>query len=233
MPHYAQQKNNHRTTETKQTSDVTQIKQAYVPPFTMIHQALELNDRDLYPGKTVAIPSEFFKALMGFVITQGFFDERWYLETYPDVEAAIRSGNLSSPLEHYTKAGYYEGRSPGPCFVDQDWYERYYGDLSEALKDGTIADSTEHYHQNGYFEGGRLPLTSCPRLRAGGESWAPPDIKAGIPRNSKPSTFDVAVLRIFCSARRECVRDRNFYDRLPQLHFVRRHLDAKGGGAPS
>ena len=164
MPSYAQQKEITETPKLSKGSSVAQNEQAYVPPFKVIQQSLGLNPGDLAPGKTVTIPSELFKALMGYVIAQGFFGERWYRETYPDVEAAIHSGDLSSALEHYTKAGYYEGRSPGPCFVDQDWYERYYGDLSEALKDGTIADSTEHYHHNGYFEGRAATADQLPAV---------------------------------------------------------------------
>lgn len=152
MRSYVQQK---ELTESKSAGEIhnPQANHPYVPPFKMIRNALGLEARDLSAGKSVSIPSEFFKALMRCVIAQGFFDERWYLETYPDVEAAIQNGKISNALEHYTTAGYYEDRSPGPCFVDRNWYERYYGDLSRALNDGTIADSAEHFHQTGYFEG--------------------------------------------------------------------------------
>jgi hypothetical protein len=131
-------------------------RDAYVPPFNMISKALGVDRTDLAPGKKVSIPVELFKCLMGSFLAQGFFDERWYLETYPDVEAAINRGSVSNALEHYVNAGYYEGRSPGPCFVDQVWYEQYYSDLGDALKRGEIADSAEHFQHNGYFEG-RVP----------------------------------------------------------------------------
>lgn len=125
----------------------------YVPPFAMIGRALRIEAADLAAGKTVAISAQLFKYLLGLAISQSFFDQRWYLETYPDVEAAINEGGVGSAFEHYLTAGYYEGRSPGPCQVDQAWYERYYGDVAEALREGLIVDSAEHFHNNGYFEG--------------------------------------------------------------------------------
>jgi len=38
------------------------------------------------------------------------FDEKWYLETYPDVMDAVKSGFLSSGKEHWEKQGKKEGR---------------------------------------------------------------------------------------------------------------------------
>jgi hypothetical protein len=73
-------------------------RNAYVPPFNVIRKALGLDHADLAPGKHVSIPIELFKSLMGGLLAQGFFDERWYLETYPDVEAAINRGNVSNAL---------------------------------------------------------------------------------------------------------------------------------------
>jgi|HubBroStandDraft_6_1064221.scaffolds.fasta_scaffold254838_1 hypothetical protein len=133
----------------KQSAD----RETYVPPFNLITRGLGLNHTDLASGKNITIPVELFKFLMGSFIARGFFDERWYLETYPDVEAAINRGGVSTALEHYVNAGYYEGRSPGPCFVDRAWYEQYYKDLHGALQDGVIVDSAEHFQHNGYFEG--------------------------------------------------------------------------------
>lgn len=130
--------------------------ESYVPPFNLIGKALDLDHSDLTPRKKISIPVELFKFLMGNLLSQGFFDERWYLETYPDVEAAINRGSVSSAFEHYLNAGYYEGRSPGPCPVDCVWYEEYYQDLQPAVRDGVIVDSAEHFQQNGYFEG-RVP----------------------------------------------------------------------------
>jgi hypothetical protein len=79
-----------------------------------------------------------------------------HISVHPKLESQYLAwGNPKSQqtLEHYVNAGYYEGRSPGPCFVDQAWYEQYYSDLGDALRQGEIADSAEHFQHNGYFEG--------------------------------------------------------------------------------
>ena len=45
-----------------------------------------------------------------------FFDSGWYLRQYPDVEAAIRTRQVSTPLGHFLRYGSAEGRDPGPGF---------------------------------------------------------------------------------------------------------------------
>lgn len=46
----------------------------------------------------------------------GLFDERWYLERYPDV-----AQRAVDPVEHYLRYGANEGRDPGPQFNTR-WY---------------------------------------------------------------------------------------------------------------
>lgn len=38
------------------------------------------------------------------------FDEQWYLETYPDVAAAVSAGAMASGRNHFRDHGFYEGR---------------------------------------------------------------------------------------------------------------------------
>jgi hypothetical protein len=40
------------------------------------------------------------------------FDEKWYLETYPDIAAAVESGEIPSAERHFRDIGYFEGRLP-------------------------------------------------------------------------------------------------------------------------
>lgn len=60
------------------------------------------------------------------VANSGLFDEAWYLETYPDV-----AKSQVNPIEHYLKAGAYEGRNPSETF-DTTWYLIYYRDVTES-----------------------------------------------------------------------------------------------------
>jgi len=50
----------------------------------------------------------------------GLFDEKYYLESYPDVaEAGINS------LKHYLLFGGFEGRNPNPDFISNSYLEKY------------------------------------------------------------------------------------------------------------
>lgn len=65
------------------------------------------------------------------VLNSGFFDQAYYLKTYPDV---VRSEQ--DPFDHFVNFGSAEGRSPGPEFEAQ-WYKEEYlepeGDVTEPL----------------------------------------------------------------------------------------------------
>lgn len=83
-------------------------------------------------------------------------DEKWYLATYPDVAAAVRTGAMKSAREHYIRAGYFENRLPGPIRVDESWYTAEYPDVSAAIKSGAFKSGQQHFERNGFKEG-RLP----------------------------------------------------------------------------
>jgi len=72
----------------------------------------------------------------------GYFDEAWYLEQYPDVaQAGV------DPIEHYLRAGFSEGRNPGPRF-DTRWYLEAYPDVAQAGMNPLL-----HYIKFGRDEG--------------------------------------------------------------------------------
>lgn len=50
----------------------------------------------------------------------GFFDEKWYLEQYPDVLATGQD-----PLRHFLRQGGLHGRNPSPLFNSTDYLEAY------------------------------------------------------------------------------------------------------------
>jgi hypothetical protein len=72
----------------------------------------------------------------------GFFDEAWYLKTYPDVAEKRRD-----PVTHYLRHGAKEGRNPGPQF-DTQWYLSNYRDVAEKG-----VNPLWHYIQFGQHEG--------------------------------------------------------------------------------
>jgi hypothetical protein len=127
--------------------------EAYVPPFTSFSRGLGISEHALAPGRELRISSEVFRLMIASLIKQSFFDERWYLETYPDVAQAIRHGQVKSAIDHYAFTGYYEGRSPGPKPIDQAWYLEQNKDVEAGIARQDIVDAREHYNHNGYFEG--------------------------------------------------------------------------------
>jgi hypothetical protein len=52
-----------------------------------------------------------------------FFDSRWYLEAHEDLRAAMRTGQILTPLGHFLNYGSAEGRDPGPAFSGQRYLE--------------------------------------------------------------------------------------------------------------
>jgi hypothetical protein len=80
----------------------------------------------------------------------GLFDEKWYLEKYPDVARA-----KLDPVEHYLKFGVAEGRNPSERFHTR-WYLDAYSDVSRAGINPLV-----HYIQFGRSEG-RRPMKTSP-----------------------------------------------------------------------
>ena len=48
---------------------------------------------------------------------QSLFDSAWYIDRYPDVNSAFRTGVVGTPLRHFLAWGSAEDRQPGPDFV--------------------------------------------------------------------------------------------------------------------
>ncbi len=132
----------------RSSSAPTAAVASYVPPFILVKRALGGSG-----DASMRISEGLLKYLMASHLTKGFFDEQWYLQSYPDVNRAIKDGLVKNALEHYINTGYYEGRRPGVKSVDTDWYQSYYEDVNAAIKSGAIVDAAQHYNMNGYFEG--------------------------------------------------------------------------------
>lgn len=89
-----------------------------------------------------------------FLVLQGVpFDEKWYLDAYPDVHRAIADGLVASASDHYRRSGYLEGRMPLDPHVDEAWYRQTYPEVSRAIDEGTVADARTHFIESGWREG--------------------------------------------------------------------------------
>jgi hypothetical protein len=104
--------------------------------------------------KYVSVPEDVFSRLLAGAIRQkALFDEKFYLETYSDIAAAVKSGKVSSGLEHYVIAGYFEDRLPKKLIVDERFYLDENPDVADAIKRGLIRSAQEHFEAAGFREG--------------------------------------------------------------------------------
>lgn len=110
---------------------------------------------DLGSGKA-SIEEGLLRSLLAPMIESIDFDERWYLEKYPDVKDAIAKGQLESAHAHFVVSGYFENRMPRRIAVDERWYVATYRDIGAALKKAQWKNAQQHYEDFGYREG-RLP----------------------------------------------------------------------------
>ncbi|MQP67296.1 hypothetical protein GE253_18375 [Niveispirillum sp. SYP-B3756] len=81
----------------------------------------------------------------------GLFDENFYRQQNPDVDAAIKAGFLASGEEHFVKYGRFEGRDPHLLF-DKDYYLSTNKDVADAVAKGQIT-AWQHYQDYGWREG--------------------------------------------------------------------------------
>jgi hypothetical protein len=122
------------------------------------HNLEKLMKKDRNESNYVTIPKYVLRRLLSSALkSKNLFDERFYLETYPDIAAAIRSKKVKSALDHYLDTGYYENRMPRKLIVDERYYLQENPDVAAAIKKGRLKNAQEHFNQGGFMEG-RLPF---------------------------------------------------------------------------
>jgi hypothetical protein len=105
----------------------------------------------------VSIPEQLFRRILASAIKQkGGFDEKFYLEKYPDIANAVRSKKIESGLDHYVETGYFENRWPRKLIVDERYYLEENPDVADAVRKGLVESAQKHFEQAGFIEG-RLP----------------------------------------------------------------------------
>ena len=81
------------------------------------------------------------------------FDEKFYLEAYPDVEAAVRQGRYRSGCDHYKKNGRYEGRFPR---FNEASYLANNPDVAQAVRERKYRNGYDHWRKFGRYENRKL-----------------------------------------------------------------------------
>lgn len=81
------------------------------------------------------------------------FNEEFYLNSNPDVRAAVNAGAFSSGLQHFQQSGLAEGRVNISPYFDEGLYLRKYPDVAASVGSGGLKSGLQHYIQNGETEG--------------------------------------------------------------------------------
>jgi hypothetical protein len=106
------------------------------------------------PGdKAVEVSMQKLTSLLKPLIDSIFVDEKWYTETYKDVQEAIYAGKILNAKEHFVGSGYFENRMPHKIVVDEIWYLNEYTDVKDAISRGRFASAQDHFFMNGFAEG--------------------------------------------------------------------------------
>jgi hypothetical protein len=114
------------------------------------------NDRQR-DSSYVTIPKEIFRLLLaGAIRNKDVFDERFYLEMYPDIAAAVKSKKIKSGIDHYVETGYFENRLPRKLIIDERYYLQENPDVADAVRKGHVKTAQDHFNQSGFSEG-RVP----------------------------------------------------------------------------
>jgi Ca2+-binding RTX toxin-like protein len=115
-------------------------------------EIVHLNDRVVLLNTTT-----FYQ---GPAVSDGSFNEDFYLAANPDVAAAVSAGLLSSGQQHYELYGRAEGRmASAPMFTadeigfDENLYLSTNPDVAQAVTDGVLDSAYEHYYLYGQYEG--------------------------------------------------------------------------------
>jgi hypothetical protein len=128
----------------------------YLPHIDLLLQALRINRERLNSRSKVAIDARLLRGLIQAIVARIPFSEEFYLQAYPDIAEAQRTGGIPDPHQHFVEVGFFEGRFGTPPPVDEGFYTSYYKDVGQAVARGDIASAGEHYLRQGAAEG-RLP----------------------------------------------------------------------------
>jgi hypothetical protein len=86
------------------------------------------------------------------------FDDSYYRQANPDVDAAIKSGQCRSAFDHFITNGAKEGRKPDQYF-EESYYLNTNPDVRNAVATGNCNSGFEHFIKFGSKEG-RNPCAS-------------------------------------------------------------------------
>ncbi len=125
----------------------------YVPPYECLLQSLRTNREIVETLDEITIPVRLLKLLLQLAVAHSDFDEDCYLGANPDVQEAVRLGDVESGRMHYIGYGYFEGRREGTIRFDEESYIRDNPDVAAGIKEGRIKSAKNHFFTIGAAEG--------------------------------------------------------------------------------
>jgi hypothetical protein len=134
-------------------SDSTVSATMYVPPYDSLLRSLRTGREALENSDEISIPVGLLKLLLQLAVAHSDFDEDGYLRANPDVQQAVRRGDVGSGQMHYIGYGYFEGRRGGTAGIDERWYTRGNPDVAAAIKEGRVKSAEDHFYTIGAGEG--------------------------------------------------------------------------------
>ena len=134
-----------------------------VDKFEKAHKALEGHWRYVHPETVAELRTRVARKSTQSLDKDKYvsmFDEKYYVQTYPDIARALQSGGLPSARHHYIQAGFRERRF-GFLF-DARWYSVEYPLAAFEVGQGDYADLRQHYVEIGAVRGYK-PHPGCGR----------------------------------------------------------------------
>jgi hypothetical protein len=125
----------------------------YVPPYESLLRSLRTEKEALETSDQLLIPVELLKLLLQLAVAHSDFDEDGYLRANPDVQEAVRRGDVESGQMHYIGYGYFEGRRGGTVKIDEARYVHDNPDVAAAIKSGRVKSAEDHFYTIGASEG--------------------------------------------------------------------------------
>jgi hypothetical protein len=85
-------------------------------------------------------------------MTYNIFDEKYYLDTRPDVRAAVAAGAFKSGFHHFQEAGLRAGFTTVSPYWNEAVYLQFNPDVAASVRAGGFSSGLEHYIRFGETE---------------------------------------------------------------------------------
>ncbi|HEY9298881.1 MAG TPA: hypothetical protein VIQ31_21490 [Phormidium sp.] len=117
------------------------------------------------------------------------FNEQYYLDSYPDVNASVNTGgNFFSGFEHFIFYGLDEGRSLVSPYFSEQGYLALYPDVANAVAAGFFSSGVEHFALRGADEGRYSPIATFDSEQAYLQKY--PDVALAVNQGFFRSGYD-------------------------------------------